>query len=57
MDAVRPGIAAEDIFRIAVETTYYELGWGGMMTEDTIVVTDSGSRRLTTTSSELIVVS
>lgn len=40
---------------LCVETPYYELGWGGMMTEDTLVVTDGGSQRLTTSSSELIV--
>lgn len=40
---------------LCVETPYYELGWGGMMTEDTVIVTDRGSQRLTTSSSELIV--
>jgi len=29
------------------ETPYYELGWGGMMVEDTLVVTDDGIRLLT----------
>lgn len=29
------------------ETPYYELGWGGMMVEDTLVVTDDGVRLLT----------
>lgn len=29
------------------ETPYYELGWGGMMVEDTLVVTDDGYRLLT----------
>jgi Xaa-Pro aminopeptidase len=29
------------------ETPYYELGWGGMMVEDTLVVTDRGCRMLT----------
>ena len=102
MSAIKPGISAEEVFRIAVEhirsngipdyerhhvghgigrecfefprlapgtntvltsgmvlcveTPYYELGWGGMMTEDTIVVSDSIVQRLTTSSSELIVV-
>lgn len=101
MTAIKPGIAAEDVFRIAiehirsngipdyerhhvghgigrecfefprlapgvndvltsgmvlcVETPYYELGWGGMMTEDTVVVTDGELQHLTTSSSELIV--
>jgi len=31
------------------ETPYYEVGWGGMMVEDTIVVTDDGHRRFTVT--------
>jgi Xaa-Pro aminopeptidase len=101
MSAIKPGIAAEEAFRIAVEyirsngipdyerhhvghgigrecfefprlapgvhtvlssgmvlcveTPYYELGWGGMMTEDTVVITENGTTRLTTSSSELIV--
>lgn len=29
-----------------VETPYYEIGWGGMMVEDTVVVTDEGVERL-----------
>lgn len=29
------------------ETPYYEVGWGGMMIEDTLVVTDDGIRLLT----------
>jgi Xaa-Pro dipeptidase len=40
---------------LCVETPYYELGWGGMMTEDTVVITENGTTRLTTSSSELIV--
>ncbi len=39
-----------------VETPYYELGWGGMMCEDTIVVTDDGHRRFTQSSRELQVI-
>jgi len=39
-----------------LETPYYELGWGGMMCEDTVVVTDGGHRRLTTSSRELRVI-
>lgn len=41
---------------LCVETPYYELGWGGMMVEDTIVVTDDGIRCLTRTSRELAVI-
>jgi Xaa-Pro aminopeptidase len=29
------------------ETPFYELGWGGMMVEDALVITEDGSRRLT----------
>jgi Xaa-Pro aminopeptidase len=39
-----------------VETPYYELGWGGMMVEDTIVVTDSGRDLLTTADRSLRVI-
>jgi Xaa-Pro dipeptidase len=38
---------------LEVETPYYELGFGGLQVEDTILVTDDGSVRLTATSSEL----
>lgn len=30
-----------------VETPYYELGWGGMMVEDTVIVTETGAELLT----------
>jgi len=39
---------------LCIETPYYELGWGGIQVEDTIVVTDRGSRYLTKSSRELI---
>ena len=32
---------------LALEIPYYELGWGGMMIEDIVVVTAEGHRRLT----------
>ncbi len=38
------------------ETPYYEVGWGGMMVEDTLVVTAEGHRRFTRTDRELRVV-
>ena len=41
---------------LCVETPYYELGWGGMMVEDTIVVTDSGCTALTGAGRELSVI-
>ncbi|MEO6122324.1 MAG: Xaa-Pro peptidase family protein [Ilumatobacteraceae bacterium] len=39
-----------------LETPYYELGWGGMMCEDTVVVTEDGHRRFTQSSRELQVI-
>jgi Xaa-Pro aminopeptidase len=41
---------------LEVETPYYELGFGGLQVEDTILVTDGGHQRLTATSSELVLV-
>ncbi|WP_436702376.1 M24 family metallopeptidase [Nocardioides sp. BYT-33-1] len=38
------------------ETPYYELGWGGMMVEDALVVTDDGVRLLSDRRRELQVV-
>lgn len=38
---------------LCVETPYYEIGWGGMMVEDTIIVTESGCELLTETSRDL----
>lgn len=40
---------------LEVETPYYELGFGGIQVEDTILVTEQGHRRLTGTSSDLVV--
>ncbi|APA87172.1 Xaa-Pro peptidase family protein [Paraburkholderia sprentiae WSM5005] len=36
-----------------VETPYYELGWGGMMVEDTAIITDDGHELLTHSAREL----
>jgi len=46
---VRPDSPAplEPGMTFCFETPYYELGWGGMMVEDTLVVTDDGIRLLT----------
>jgi Xaa-Pro aminopeptidase len=41
---------------LEVETPYYELGFGGLQVEDTILVTDGGHQRLTRSSSELALV-
>lgn len=37
---------------LCVETPYYEYGWGGIMVEDTVVVTDKGIERFTTSTRE-----
>jgi Xaa-Pro aminopeptidase len=47
---LEPGMVLE------VETPYYELGFGGLQVEDTILVTEGGHRRLTGSSSELALV-
>jgi Xaa-Pro aminopeptidase len=39
-----------------VETPYYELGFGGVQIEDTLVVTREGCRALTKAGKELFVV-
>lgn len=38
-----------------IETPYYELGWGGVQLEDTIVITDDGARYLSKSSDDLII--
>jgi Xaa-Pro aminopeptidase len=40
-----------------VETPYYELGWGGIMVEDTVVVTADGCEWLTASRRDLRAVS
>lgn len=46
---VRPGedVALAEGMTFCFETPYYELGWGGMMIEDALVVTADGARPLT----------
>ena len=39
-----------------VETPYYRLGWGGMMVEDAIQITEAGNRKLTSIDRSLKVV-
>ena len=41
---------------LEVETPYYEVGFGGLQVEDTILVTEEGHRRLTSTTSKLVMV-
>ena len=47
-------LAAGQVF--CFETPYYELGWGGMMVEDALVVTDDGVRMLSDRGRELQVI-
>lgn len=101
LDAARPGVTAEELFRIGLagtgagvpryrrqhcghgiglsiyeppilapgadtplragmtfcfETPYYELGWGGMMVEDTVVITEDGYEMLCSGERDLLVV-
>jgi Xaa-Pro aminopeptidase len=40
---------------VNVETPYYRPGWGGIMYEDTLLVTDSGAERLTTSEPAVVI--
>jgi Xaa-Pro aminopeptidase len=48
--------ALEEGMTFCFETPYYELGWGGMMVEDALVVTDDGCRPLTSIARGLTVI-
>lgn len=41
---------------LCLETPFYELGWGGMMVEDTVLVTESGHERFTHADRDLVVI-
>ncbi len=53
LDAEAEAILAPGMV-LCVETPYYELGWGGMMVEDTAIVTETGHELLTTSSRDLV---
>ena len=55
---VSPGVTQqiEQDMVFCLETPYYELGWGGMMVEDTVVVTADGHRRLSVSDRSLRVI-
>ncbi|MFI6456376.1 M24 family metallopeptidase [Streptosporangium amethystogenes] len=55
---VSPGVetALEPGMTFCFETPYYNLGWGGMMVEDTLVVTGDGAELFTRSPRELTVV-
>ena len=40
-------VPIEDSMVLCVETPYYEVGWGGMMVEDMIVIKNGGNEQLT----------
>jgi Xaa-Pro aminopeptidase len=63
MDVYKPPIVAPGVETLlepgtvlCVETPFYEIGWGGMMVEDTVVVTPGGNRRLTRSDRSLRVI-
>jgi Xaa-Pro aminopeptidase len=47
LSAANEGVALEDGMILCVETPYYQIGWGGMMVEDMIVVGPTGNECLT----------
>ncbi len=55
---VAPGVDVplEEGMVLCVETPFYELGWGGMMVEDTIAITADGARQLTRSDRSLRVI-
>ena len=58
LPSVAPGdrtVLVEDMI-LNVETPYYELGWGGVQMESTVVVTRDSCRRLDKGSDDLIVI-
>ncbi len=47
LSTANQGVAIEEGMVLCVETPYYEIGWGGMMVEDMIVIRQSGNECLT----------
>jgi len=47
LNAANRNVEIEPGMVLCVETPYYEIGWGGMMVEDMIVIRDGGNERLT----------
>lgn len=56
LPSIAPGsrIPLEEGMVLCIETPYYEIGWGGVQVEDTIVVTKNGAEYLTRTPRTLI---
>ncbi len=55
---VRSGedVVIEEGMVFCLETPYYRAGWGGMIVEDTVVVTADGCRELSVSSRDLLIV-
>jgi Xaa-Pro dipeptidase len=47
LNAANQNVELQEGMVFCVETPYYEIGWGGMMVEDMIVIRPSGNERLT----------
>jgi Xaa-Pro aminopeptidase len=47
LSTANQGVALEDGMVLCVETPYYQIGWGGMMVEDMIVIRPTGNECLT----------
>jgi Xaa-Pro aminopeptidase len=54
--SIAPGISTElqEGMTLCVETPYYEISWGGIQVEDTIVITKTGTRYLSNSSRKLL---
>lgn len=48
-------VLLEKDMTFCIETPYYEIGWGGVQMENTVVITENGARYLDKTQCELIV--
>jgi Xaa-Pro dipeptidase len=53
LNATMQNVELEDAMVLCVETPYYQIGWGGMMVEDMIVIRPSGNDCLTRLPREL----
>lgn len=54
--APRTETPLQEAMVLCFETPFYEIGWGGMMVEDTVVITGDGSQRLNRSDRNLRVV-
>ncbi|HEX5569588.1 MAG TPA: Xaa-Pro peptidase family protein [Streptomyces sp.] len=52
----RADVVIEEGMVFCLETPYYRTGWGGMIVEDTVVVTADGCRELSVSSRDLLIV-